>query len=289
MDNWDDFRILLAVTKGGSITAGASQLGLNQSTVSRRLHAFESRLGRQLFKSTKTRNHLTVFGESCVKSARRLEEEMVQLNQELRVNEMGFEGAITVHTDDVLSDRLLLSVCSGFLEKFPKINLRVSRGSGADPEMKTDIALYATNNPKDEYFGRRLAVATLASYASHEYLKRFRGQPGKMAWLNWDDGSGSPTWPQMSPKVSDEMCRLRSTSVESLIEAARLGLGATILPCFIGEIDDSLSRIDPQKIITKREVWVFVQPKLTQVPKIRKFTDYLYEEIRKKKNIIESA
>jgi len=223
------------------MTGGAALLGVDQSTISRRLQAFEKRMGRALFHDTKKRNHLTPFGEVCAQTAMRLESEMAQFDHALRINDQGFEGSITIRTGDVLSDRLLLSVCSSFLEKFTKINLQIARQDNMGSGLDADIGIFATNAPGDEYFGRKLARATFASYASHDYLKAFEHRRPDMTWLNWDDGSGSPTWPALSPKIPDERCRLRCTSVESLLEATRMGIGATILPCFIGEIDPALS------------------------------------------------
>lgn len=287
MKNWDDLRILLAVVKGGSITAGAELLGIDQSTVSRRLRTFESGLGRNLFHDTKKRNNLTPFGESCVESAQRLELEMHRLDQELRLNDLGFEGDVWIQTDNVLSDHLLLDVCPDFLKKYPKINLRISRDPETEKPLRADIAIFATNSPVEAHFGRKLATATFASYATHSYLKEFKDKPQNMTWVNWDDGSGSPTWPALSPKINDDMCRLRCSSIETLLEATRLGLGATILPCFIGETDPALSRITPGEIVTKSEVWVFVQADLRKIPKIRTFLDYLYAEILRRKDILE--
>jgi len=154
--------------------------------------------------------------------------------------------------------------------------------------LETDIGIFATNTPNEGYFGRKLAVATFASYASHDYLKAFKDRLHDMAWLNWDDGSGSPTWPALSPKIPDEMCRLRCTNVDSLIDAVRLGIGATILPCFIGEIDPALSRVTPGEILSQREVWVFLQPDSRKSPKVRAFLDHLYSEILKRTDVIEA-
>ena len=102
-------------------------------------------------------------------------------------------------------------------------------------------------------------------------------------------GSGSPTWPALSPAIPDEMCRLRCTSVASLLEATRMGLGATILPWFIGENDPSLIRIAPGETASERDVWVLAQADLRKVPKIRTFLDYLYAKILESKDIIEST
>lgn len=288
MNNWDDLRILLAVVRGGSITAGALLLGVDQSTVSRRLLAFEKKLGRGLFLETKTRNLLTPFGDACARTAVKLEEECLRLDQALRLNDQGFEGSIKIQTRDILSNHLLLSVCADFLSQYPKINLRISSESSSDKTIDADIAILATNTPNEDYFGKKLATATFASYATPAFLQEFGEYPEQMMWLNWDDGSPTPTWPALSPNIPDDMCRMRCTNLASLLEATRMGLGATILPCFIGENDPALTRVPPGAIVSKRDVWVFVHADLRQVPKIRAFLDYLYEQIGKMKNSIES-
>lgn len=289
MEHWDDLRILLAVTKGGSITGGAVLLGVDQSTVSRRLQAFEARLDRRLFHDTKKRSHLTAFGEACVSSARRMENEATKLERALRLDDQSLEGTVSIQTGDVLSDRLLLSVTAEFLSAFPKINLRVSRAEKMSAGFDADIAIVASNEPGEENFGRKLVTATFATYSTRKYLSEFEGRPEQMTWLNWDDGSLTPTWPALSPKVPEDKCRLRCTSVDSLLDATRLGLGATVLPCFIGETDPHLVRLNPGEVVSKRDVWVFAQYEIRKVPKIRTFLEHLYSEILRAKPTIEAA
>lgn len=288
MEQWDDLRILLSVVKGGSLTGGAQLLGVDQSTVSRRIQAFEKRLKRSLFHDSKKRCNLTAFGEACVESARRMEREATNLGKVLHVNDLSFEGTVTIQTGDILSDRLLLSVTADFLKAYPKINLRVSRLDQTKVGFDTDIAIVASNTPGQNNFGRKLVTASFATYAARKYISEFRGRPEEMTWLNWDDGSSTPTWPALSPDIPAEKCRLRCTSVDSLLEAARMGLGATVLPCFIGETDPQLARLHPGEVVSKREVWVFAQPELRNVPKIRAFLDYLYREVLRTELIIEA-
>ncbi len=288
MKNWDELRIFLAVAEGGSITEGAEILKVDQSTVSRRIQAFERQLGRKLFQETKKRNKLTLFGESCLSTAKRIKEELFQFDQVMRLQNESLTGTIQVYTEGVLSSQLLLSVCSSFLDRYPELNLRISNENDHSPNFRADVGFFTTNTPELDYSGKKLATATFASYANPVYLEKFATNTEEMSWLNWDDGSDSPTWPKLSPKIPDANCRLRSTSVPSLIEAARQGLGATVLPCFIGEQDSCLVRVEPGKILSYRDVWVFVQPDIRSVPRIRHFLDHIYLKINEIKHLIET-
>ncbi|MCC3861480.1 LysR family transcriptional regulator [Pseudemcibacter aquimaris] len=288
MKNWDDIRIFLAVARAGSITAGAKILGLDQSTVSRRLQTIEEKIGQNLFIGTAKRNTLSLTGQKYYDGALRLEKEVEQINQTISAHNNEETGTIHVVTTDILSNHLILSITSEFLKQHPKINLRIHTQS-IDPNMKKgDVALFATNNPKEDLFGRKLATATFAAYASQSYYERYKNDQNSMVWLNWDDGADNPTWPALAQNIPDEMCRLRCDSVSSLLEAVRMGIGATILPCFIGESDPTLARINPDKIVSSRDIWLLVHADLRQVPRIRTFLDFFAEHIKSQKHIIES-
>jgi len=197
----------------------------------------------------------------------------------LKVNDLGFEGSVTVQAGDVLSDRFLLSVIPSFLDAYPKIDLRISRLPKADQRFTSDVAIVGSRTPQDFQVGRRLFTASFAAYATAECQERFKDCPENMTWLNWDDGSSTPTWPKLTPAIPNQNCRLRCASVDTLIDAARMGIGATILPTFIGEMDDSLKRLTDWPDVSTRDVWCLVQADLRKVPKVRAFVDHLYSKI----------
>ncbi|MBN4058576.1 LysR family transcriptional regulator, partial [bacterium AH-315-J19] len=285
MKNWDDLRIFLAVARSGSITAGAKSLGLDQSTVSRRLQAFEEKIGSSLFLGSAKRNTLSLSGQKYFEGAMRLEKEIEEINRTLVADSEETGGTIHVVTTDILSNYLLLSITSEFLQRHPDINLRVRTQPLGEKRLQGDVALFATNTPKEDLFGRKLAVASFASYASRSYLEQHKDNLESMVWLNWDDGSDNPTWPALAPDIPDHMCRLRIDSVSSLLEAARFGVGATILPCFIGESDPALARISPGETVSRRDIWLLVHADLRKVPRIRTFLDFFVHYIKSQKHL----
>ena len=288
MKNWDDLRIFLAVARCGSITAGAASLGLDQSTVSRRLQAFEEKIGNSLFLGTAKRTTLSLTGQKYFDGALRLENEIEEINRTIAADSEDAGGTVHVVTTDILSNHLLLSITSKFLQQHPDINLLIRTQPPGAKRLQGDVALFATNTPKEDLFGRKLATASFASYASRSYLEKHKNAPDKMVWLNWDDGSDSPSWPALAPDIPDHMCRLRIDTVSSLLEAVRLGIGATILPCFIGESDPTLERISPGQTVSRRDIWLLVHADLRKVPRIRTFLDFFVQHIKSQKHLIES-
>ncbi|WP_085905677.1 LysR family transcriptional regulator [Kiloniella majae] len=293
MKNWDDLRIFLAVARCGSITAGATQLGLDQSTVSRKLQSFEDRLSLNLFIGSAKRNTLSPSGQRIFEGAARLEKEVEDINQNIAGLSEEQGGTIHIVTTDILSNHLLMSVTSEFLQKYPDINLRIRTQDMDGKDISNnplpgDLALYATNTPNEDLFGRKLATATFASYASRNYLDSLKDDFDKIVWLNWDDGTATPTWPRLAPDIPDHMCRLRSDSVATLLESVRFGIGATILPCFIGEQAPNLVRLTPGQTVSQRDIWLLMHKDLRHVPRIRTFIDFFVQRIKERKGIIES-
>jgi DNA-binding transcriptional LysR family regulator len=59
MIDWDDVRYFLAVARGGSVRAAAEGLGVNHSTVLRRIAELEARLGAHMFQKLPSGYRLT--------------------------------------------------------------------------------------------------------------------------------------------------------------------------------------------------------------------------------------
>lgn len=78
--DWDDLRLFLAVARSGSISGAAKELGVQHSTISRRIHKLEEGLGVRLFEKKKLGYELTVAGERLQGSAIRMEQEAIAVD-----------------------------------------------------------------------------------------------------------------------------------------------------------------------------------------------------------------
>src|SRR5262245_2596305 len=71
--DWNDLRYFLAVARDGSIGAAARRLGVDPSTVQRRLRALEQATGRSLVERKGHGYTLTKEGNELVSQAERME------------------------------------------------------------------------------------------------------------------------------------------------------------------------------------------------------------------------
>lgn len=90
---WDDLRYVLAVANAGSLAGAARSLGVNHTTVLRRIIAFEKGLGLRLFERLPTGYVLTAGGEELIAEARHIEDRVTNLEPSWPVKISDFPGS----------------------------------------------------------------------------------------------------------------------------------------------------------------------------------------------------
>ena len=171
MIDWDDIRYFLAVARRGSITSAARDLGVNHSTVSRRIAAFEDNLGVRLFDRIATGYNLTPAGQEMVPSAQRMEEEALGLDTAL-------SGVLRVTTAGTFVNPFLMEQIGRFLTEYPGIDIElvVSTDLANLHAREVDVAIRATMNPPDTLVGRRIGRLTAMLYGRSDFIAP--GEPG---------------------------------------------------------------------------------------------------------------
>src|ERR1700680_1600493 len=106
MIDWDDVRYFLAVARGGSVRAAAAQLGVNHSTVLRRIAQLEERLGAQMFEKLPSGYRLTEGGEEVLDHAERMEASSLQLETRVFGRDQGVRGLLKVTLAPTLATHL---------------------------------------------------------------------------------------------------------------------------------------------------------------------------------------
>src|SRR5258708_28385926 len=96
--NWDDLRYVLAISRGGGLNAAARQLGVNTSSVFRRLGALERQLEVRLFERIRTGYRLTPAGEAFAETAARSEAETPSGGRKSKATATPLGGHHRLHT-----------------------------------------------------------------------------------------------------------------------------------------------------------------------------------------------
>ena len=94
--NWDDLRVFLAVARAGSISAGAKQLGVQHSTVSRRIRKLEHDLGVRLLERKNSGYELTTAGNNLKTSASHIEAEILGVDDTVLGQDKQLKGPLRI-------------------------------------------------------------------------------------------------------------------------------------------------------------------------------------------------
>ena len=124
--NWDDLRFVLAVADHGSVAAAARRLGVNHTTVLRRMHAFEESQKIRLFERLPTGYVLTAEGEQLVAAARSIDDTVTGLERRIAGRDLKLEGVIRVTTTDTFMASMLPPHLADFRKKHPRIAIELA-------------------------------------------------------------------------------------------------------------------------------------------------------------------
>jgi DNA-binding transcriptional LysR family regulator len=292
MFDWNDIKHFLALARHGSTIAAGKALGVNQSTVQRRLAELENRMGRQLVIRTASGYRLTEFGKALQPYAERVEAMVLDLERHVTDAGRDRAGVIRVTCPEPVVQRLM-----GLIERFharhPKLRvefvisdryLDLSKG-------EADVA-FRSGDTEGELVGRKIADSVWAVYASRDFIDR-HGKPERLEDLSrfplvgFEESMSNHRLSKWLKKTApDAKLVARSNSVLGLIYAVKSGVGIGALPTAIADNEqDLICVVGPISELARR--WrLLSHPDLRRIPRIAAFFDFIMEEREALKSIL---
>ncbi|QPF71945.1 LysR family transcriptional regulator [Roseateles sp. DAIF2] len=280
-----DLALLLALVRGGSLTAAAQLVGMDASTVFRGVQRAEKLTGQRLFERSRTGYRATELGLRLAQHAEGIEAELEAARGAVRQDDgAAVSGTVRISTTDTLLHGLLMPVLPPLLAAHSGLRIELSARNElvSLTQREADIALRATNKPPPHLVGRALGTIRSAVFGAAGGSARRRGGAPDLAgrpWLAVDDAlpeHPSVRWrrrhlPQVQP-------RLLLNSVHSVAEGVAAGLGIGILPLFLGgrglrALSEPLPECDNQ-------LWLLTHPESRHLRRIAAVARHLGERIR---------
>ncbi|HLS67751.1 MAG TPA: LysR family transcriptional regulator [Kiloniellales bacterium] len=288
-ENWDELRIFLAVARAGSLSGAARSLGVNHSTVFRRIGTFEERLGVRLFERVPSGYLLTPAGEEMQEAALRVEEEVAAIGRRVRGQDLRLSGSLRITTIDMLALWLLPRHLTRFRQDYPGIELEVSVSNAALnlTKREADIALRIGNTPPESLVGRRVGRLVFAVYAARDY--RALHQESELRhhdWIGFDSEHAALArrFAEFLPEVQPAY---RVNSVAAAVAAATVGIGLAPLPCAIADREQGLERICDLPASFTLDLWLLTHEDLRHTARIRAFMDFVAEVLSGEADLLE--
>lgn len=278
---WDDARIFLAFAREGSFGAAAKRLGVQHSTISRRIHTLEKDLGTPLTERSATGYVLTKEGEEFKRSAMRIEKEILDFEAASAGKDEEIAGRLRVTAIANMASSILMPLFASFTETYPNIELsiEVTNDSVRLADRDADVALRQTNSPQDTLIGTRLTTVASAVYGSKDYCSALKAGKAAEKWVGVDCCDYHRTWTQQACPEGNHAVYVDETSLT--VAALKQGLGVGYLPCFLGDDDPALERFRQPQARHNLGLWLLYHQDLRHTKRVTLFGDHMKREIRK--------
>lgn len=293
---WDDFRLIKAIAEARSLPAAAELIGLNHSTVFRRLGQIEENLGTRLFERHRSGYVPTPAGEEMAVLAERLETDIAGFTRRLAGREILPAGELRVTTNDSLLVELLTPLFAAFMKQCPDIKLDVLLGNQALNLSKrdADVAIRATDNPPENLVGRRVAQIGWALYGrAMDFPEGAPADASELTQQRWislgDQFSNFKVVQYRQKHIPADQTVYKLNTVLGLAEAVEAGIGIGFLPCFIADKRPALTRLAPPQTGYAADLWLLTHPDLRHSPRVRLFLDFMAAELTKLRPLMEGG
>ena len=289
MFEWDDIRLFLAVARAGSTRAAGEALGLNQTTVARRMEGLEHALRLRLFDRTTRGFRLTDQGLALQEAAAPMAEAAECLRKRAEALGRSLRGTIRVTAPEAVFTHVVAPVVAEFRREHPEVMVDWdSSESFLDLAAgEADVAFRATNAPTDERLhGLKLSEVAWTAYCSRDYAAA-HGCPASVEEIR-EHAVVAYTWP-IGQRPGDRWFMAHadpsrvegsSNTVTNVASILKTGAGVGCLPCFHGDAEPSLMRCFPPPPEMTTAIWLLTTPERARVPRIEAFMRLATERVR---------
>lgn len=283
MKRWDDWRTFLAVARAGTVGAAAEELGVNQTTVYRRLDALEEDFGTRLFDRDARGYALTVVGRDAIEHAERIEEEVLALERMVRGHDRQASGQIVVTMPESLWPTLLPAMIA-FGEAHPRIELALELHDRMFDlgRREADVAIRPSLQPPEDAVGRRIAAVAWTVYGV--------AGAGDAPWVGYTEQLGdlaAERWRRS--QAGGRQTRLSVSTVPAMRVVLAHGGRRGMLPCFVGDAAPELERLRAPEEAMESALWLLIHADLRRNARVRAFVDYLYPRLEALRPIFEGT
>ncbi len=277
--NWNDLRFVLAVARSGSLAGAARHLGVNESTVGRRVAQAEQRLGARIFERSLGAFRPTEAGRAVVAGAERVELDVQAVEAAVSGTDKLAAGVARVTSVPILVNRVLVPALPLLLAGHPQLRVELI----AEPrdlsltKREADIALRLAR-PRRELraIARRIGRLDYAVYGPSA------GSAESLPWITYEDAMADlPQWRWMAEQPGGGRIAppVAVNDAEAILQAVKAGLGKSLLPIAVAGREPGLARLGGGTPALSRELWLMVHPELGDLTRIRVVMDWLVQTI----------
>jgi DNA-binding transcriptional LysR family regulator len=281
--HWDDLRYFIAVQRNRTLSKAAARLGVDATTVGRRIERLGQDLNAVLFEVGPFGHSLTAAGEKLLQHAEEVERAILAASGDVTGESSRLAGTVRISLSEGLGNWIFTPNLPAFQARHPGIMLEVATTNGfLNPSKReTDLAVMLARPTHGALIAQKLTDYKLGLFASRKYIDA-HGMVEDLADLRQRPLIG------YIPDLiySDELRyleeidaalkpRLTSSSINMQHAMTRASLGVAVLPHFIGMNDPNLVAIMPDTVIINGSYWIVVHADLRHVARVNAVIEWL--------------
>jgi len=279
--NWNDIPIILELGRSGNMSAAARTLGVETSTISRRLTAVEKHLQTRLLIRGSAGYQPTEAGRIFLGNAEKAYGQVRAMLQATRSENEGEGGPVTLTAINVLFDHWLIGRIPPLLKEHPLIQLKLiaENQNLSFTRREADFALRLARPTRDAaLLMRKVGELGFAVYGARRFASVHRREWRHQPWLAYNDElSHLPEMEwlrQLSPSLKQ---LIQVSSVTTLVRACEAGIGLALLPCILGE-RNGLIRMSGKPELC-RDIWLLRHRDASNIRRLQIVAEWLNQTL----------
>ena len=278
--NWDDLKVLLALSREGSTRKAASTMGVSNTTVMRRLESLEEHIGGKLFNRTPDGYKPTALADQLLPTAKTVEQTLNEAERQVSGKDSELSGRVKLSLPAVPVTHISESVAK-FAQNYPRIELDISVSDEPVDLARREADIAVRGLPKDkrppkDIVGIKIGRISLGYYVHKELLSEAaRGQrqltciKASHTVLNLGDLPAPETLGLESRHLID--------GLTPRMVAVTHKLGVAALPCFLARQHPDLILLPGVPSAHWGHTWLLHHKDLRQSARIRALFKHLAE------------
>ncbi|WP_068004893.1 LysR family transcriptional regulator [Pseudovibrio axinellae] len=282
MFDWQDLQFFLALSRSGSLSAAARDLGVDHATVGRRVSSLETALNLKLVDRLPRHCPLTDNGRLISALAEDVDGLAHEIKRLAKGAATSLSGTVRISVPPALSACCIAPQLASLRQRYPelKITLLSSPDFADVGRGEADIALRLSQPKEADAITRKVAAIGFAAYATPEYMARPAYSWEFIAFDSGMDQAPQQQW--LQGILKGRSIALEASDLFAQEVAAQAGAGVAVLPTIVGDKNPALSRVETDVPPPIRDLWIITYPDLRRSPLIRVTMDFLIECFRGK-------
>ena len=293
--DWDDLKSFLAVARSGRLTAAAGRLGLDHSTLSRRLAALEHALKARLFDRSPSGYTMTEQGRGLLPVAEEMERLALGALDRVGGSASSVEGVVRIGSPEGFGAYFLAPRIGALKDRHPGLTVQLVAASAVFSLAKrdADVVIAVSRPPAARLVASKLIDYELALYAAPSYLAahppiRSAEDLGAHRFVSYiGDLLHFPELDFLQHVAPGGAASLESSNLVAQLKATLAGAGLCVLPAFLAGEEGGLTRVLPAEVRLTRSLWLIVHQDLAGLARIKAVVKFIKEQVSAARSLFE--